>query len=112
MDGAGHLRGAPQPPEQRVHPALGIPHAPALLDPPSDLGRRPEPPGRHLVAQLRLLLRRQERRRTFAPGVPSFQRRQPANPVLLGGRLCTQAVSATATQLGLTNALDLTLGSF
>ena len=38
--------------QQRVHPALGVAHPPPLLDPPPDLGRRPEPPGRHVARQV------------------------------------------------------------
>src|SRR5215216_6148376 len=67
--------------QQRVHPALGLPDPPALLDPPPDLGRRPEPPGRHFVGQLRLLVRHQERRRPLAAGMTPLDRRQPTGPV-------------------------------
>src|SRR5829696_2537500 len=76
-----HGWGAAQPAEQRVHPALGVARAPPLLHPGPDLGRRPEPSGRDLGSQVRLLLGRQERRRPLAPGMAILQRRQPASSI-------------------------------
>jgi hypothetical protein len=81
VDRTGHLRGAAESLQQRIHAALGVRHAPPLPDPLPDLGRRPEPPSRHRLGQLRLLLGRQERRRSPALGVPPLQGRQPTGPV-------------------------------
>src|SRR6185503_12759713 len=81
VDRAGHLRRTPEPAQQRVHPALGVPHAPALLDPPPDLGRGPEPPRLDLAGQLGLLLGRQERRGARAVGMPPLHLGQAARPI-------------------------------
>src|SRR5213076_3321446 len=81
MDGTGDFRGTPQPLQERVHPALGVADPPALLDPPPDLGRCPEPSGRYLLGHLRLLLGRQERGRPLTTSVTPLDGHQPAGSI-------------------------------
>src|SRR6266511_653487 len=77
----GHLRRTPQPCQQAVRPALGVRHAVGRLDPPPDLGRRPEPPRGHLVGDRRLLLRRQHGRMPLPAHLVAAELGHAARPV-------------------------------